>query len=177
MQNEHPSKKVKVWFEDESRYGQQGIVPRIWATRGSSPSLPKQNGYKNAWLFEAVCPQTGEHLGFVATHTNTDFMNIFLENLSKSLDSDVHGVLIMDNASWHKSADLKVPSNLSLKYQPPYCPELNPVERLWKYIKSKHLSHKFYVSLEEIFEEGCNSFKKLTKENVKTLCKVNYLNF
>ncbi|MDJ0715585.1 MAG: transposase [Prochloraceae cyanobacterium] len=30
---------------------------------------------------------------------------------------------------------LMIPSNIILLFQPPYCPELNPIERLWEYIK------------------------------------------
>ena len=42
----------------------------------------------------------------------------------------------MDGASWHKSKDLKIPKNIEFMILPAYSPKLNPIERLWKYIKN-----------------------------------------
>ncbi len=44
-------------------------------------------------------------------------------------------ILIMDGAGWHKSKNLVIPKNIQIILLPPYCPELNPVKRLWRYIK------------------------------------------
>ena len=43
----------------------------------------------------------------------------------------VTGILQVDNGRFHKGKDLIVPENIILLFQPPYCPELNPIERLW----------------------------------------------
>lgn len=56
-------------------------------------------------------------------------MNVFLEEMSKEI-GDNEAIVIMDGAGWHKSKDLIVPKNIIIKLLPPYCPELNPVERL-----------------------------------------------
>ena len=64
---------------------------------------------------------------------NTECMNIFLENMSKYLSNQT-SIIVMDRASWHRSKDLKVPSNIKIILLPPYSPELNPVERLWRHI-------------------------------------------
>jgi transposase len=49
-------------------------------------------------------------------------------------------VVILDGASWHNSHGLVVPGNITLLALPPYCPELNPVERVWHYLRSHWLS-------------------------------------
>ena len=61
---------------------------------------------------------------------NTEVVNLFLEQFSRELPAGVHAVLIWDGASFHTSAELKVPSNVSLIQLSPYSPELNPVENL-----------------------------------------------
>ena len=62
-------------------------------------------------------------------------MNIYLDELSKAFtDSNIK--LIMDQAGWHKSQGLRVPDNIQIEFLPPYSPELNPVERLWKWLKT-----------------------------------------
>ena len=44
-------------------------------------------------------------------------------------------MLIRDQAGWHKSKSLELPENIILKSLPPYSPELNPVEKLWQWLK------------------------------------------
>jgi transposase len=44
----------------------------------------------------------------------------------------------MDGAGWHKSKNLIIPKNIQVVFLPPYSPQLNPVERLWKFIKEQH---------------------------------------
>ena len=62
-------------------------------------------------------------------NVDTDCINVFLEELSGEIKEDF--ILIMDGAGWHKSRDLIIPKNIQIVLLPPYCPELNPVERLW----------------------------------------------
>ena len=50
-------------------------------------------------------------------------------------------ILQVDNGRFHKSKDLIVPENVILLFQPPYCPELNPIERLWEYLKADSNGH------------------------------------
>ena len=49
---------------------------------------------------------------------------------------DSLNVLQVDNARFHTSKGLVVPENIILLFQPPYCPELNPIERLWEHLKA-----------------------------------------
>ena len=44
--------------------------------------------------------------------------------------------VILDRAGWHRTQGLVVPSNITLLELPPYSPELNPVERVWHYLRS-----------------------------------------
>jgi transposase len=58
----------------------------------------------------------------------------------------------LDNDKFHHSSQLKIPDNILLVFQPPYSPELNPIERVWQYIKQQ-LSWGLYDSLDEIKEK------------------------
>jgi len=42
----HPGKRVEFWLQDEARVGQQGTLTRVWAERGSRPSVVKQTEYE-----------------------------------------------------------------------------------------------------------------------------------
>ncbi len=72
---------------------------------------------------------------------STEAMNRFLAEFSLTVPADTHVVLTLDGAGWHTSQALVVPDNVSLLRLPPYAPELNPVERVWLFLRERHLSH------------------------------------
>ena len=52
----------------------------------------------------------------------------------------------MDNAIWHKSSTLKIPGNIELTFIPPYTPEMNPIEQVWKEIRKRGFKNKSFQS-------------------------------
>ena len=85
----------------------------------------------------------------IAPHCNTDAMGCFLSQLSAQY-TDYRIVLLPDKAGWHVSKNLHLPENISLLHLPPYCPELNPVELLWREIRRKHFHNKIFNSLDQV---------------------------
>ena len=59
-------------------------------------------------------------------------------------------MVILDRAGWHRSQALVVPGNITLLELPPYSPELNPVERIWHYLRSHWLANTVFISLADI---------------------------
>ena len=76
MKEAHPDKEVQVWFQDEARFGQQGTTTRIWARKGSRPSAVKQCKYKWLYLYDAVCPATGNSAAMIAPCVNIQYPTI-----------------------------------------------------------------------------------------------------
>lgn len=95
-------------------------------------------------------------------------MNVFLEELAKEKKEKF--ILIMDGAGWHKSKDLKIPENIQIELLPPYCPELNPVERLWKYIKDNVIKNKIFETLTELEDKVCEFVRNLPADVVRGIC-------
>ena len=81
----------------------------------------------------------------------------------------------MDGASWHKAKELSIPKNIEFIILPPYSPELNPIERLWKYIKDKTLKNNIFENLDHL-QENIGKFirEKLNNSLIKTICKYRY---
>ena len=70
---------------------------------------------------------------------------------------------------------LNIPKNIQIDFLPAYSPELNPVEKLWEWIK-KECSHNFvYKDLESLQEAVCEEYKLLTDEKMKKLCACSYM--
>ena len=87
------------------------------------------------YAYGAVEPVTGEHFFLVLPRCDTICMNVFLEELSKTYHED-QILLVCDGASWHKSKGLKIPGNITLLHIPPYTPEMNPIEQIWKQLRA-----------------------------------------
>jgi transposase len=66
-------------------------------------------------------------------------MQAFLDAFAATLADNVHVALVLDGAGWHGKS-LRVPTSITLVKLPPYSPELNPVERVWLYLKERFLS-------------------------------------
>lgn len=81
----------------------------------------------------------------------------------------------MDQAGWHKSKDLVVPHNIEILYLPPYSPELNPVERLWKHLKTNYIHNHVFDSLTQMMAVMVGAFGNLNEETVASLCHCSYL--
>jgi transposase len=166
---------VRVYFMDEARFGQQGTTTRVWGPTGSRPTAVKQTRYEWLYLFAAVEPATGASVALQAPSANTGTINVFLQMLSRDLGPKDHAVLIMDGAGWHKAKKLMVPQSLTIMHLPPYSPELNPVERLWAYLRSHYLANRAYRDYQHLLDAGAQAWQQLTPELLRSVCACPYL--
>ena len=81
----------------------------------------------------------------------------------------------MDSAGWHSSKRLKVPENIEIMYLPPYSPEMNPVEKLWLWLRRHICRNRLYETLEELMKELERYICGLTREKIRQLCHISYL--
>jgi len=102
-------------------------------------------------------------------YVNTDCFNLYLEELSSQY-KDKKIILIVDGAGWHKSKDLIIPENIKIKILPPYCPELNPVEKFWQYIKNHTIKNRVYESLQDLEDGICSFMKEIDRNVVRNIC-------
>jgi hypothetical protein len=73
-------------------------------------------------------------------------MSLHLAEIAACVAPGAHAVLLLDQAGWHLSDKLVVPANLTLLPLPPKCPELNPVENLWQFLRDNWLSNRVFPS-------------------------------
>jgi transposase len=168
----HPDKQLRVFFQDEARFGQQGTTTNVWATTGSRPTAIRQTEYQYLWVLGAVCPDTGQAEGLLSPRLNTAVVNLFLEQFSAALASQDHAVMVWDGAGFHTSKQLRVPDNITLVPLPAYSPELNPVENLWHYLKSHYWSNRAYADYDALEEATLDAWEHavLNPELMKSVC-------
>jgi transposase len=154
------------------RQGQKGTLTHIWAQKGTRPTALRQTEFDWAYLFGAVCPESGKSAGLVMPEANTETMNQHLLEISKQVSPRAHAIVLMDRAGWHRSKSLRVPQNLTIMLLPPRSPELNPVEIIWHWLRSHCLSNRLYINYEAIVDACCQAWKGLVDqlERIRSLC-------
>lgn len=174
---QHPEKRLRIYFQDESRFGQQGTLTRVWSLRGSRPEAVRQTEYQYLWVLGAICPETGHAEGLLSPRLNTSVVNAFLRQFSQTLPAEEQAVMIWDGAGFHRSKSLQVPENISLIQLPPYSPELNPIENLWHYLKSHHWSNRSYRDYEALEQASLEAWQKsaLNPSLMQTVCAAPWL--
>ena len=87
------------------------------------------------WLYVTafVSPATGETFWYVSNGVSKEFFEALLETFAREAEAGLSCIilLVLDNAGWHRPANLKIPDGVRLIYLPPYSPELQPAETLW----------------------------------------------
>jgi hypothetical protein len=162
-----------LYFFDESRFGTHSKIGHGWFRKGERTPVKVKLGFKNFYLYTCANPTTGNHFSYLMPKVNTQCFNFYLSELSKETNGR-EVILIVDQAGWHKSQDLILPSNITLVYLPPYCPELNPIERLWQYIKSYTIRNRIYDCLDILEDTICEFVNKLTPQEIASICKIEY---
>ena len=170
----NPEKEIQLWFQDEARFGQKGMVSKIWTLKGDRPTLYRQNGFKSAYFVGAVNPENGDKFTLIFDGLDTEIMNEFLKRISMHVEKNVHIIMLVDGAGWHRSEDIKIPANITLYPFPPYSPELNAIERLWDYLKENFLSGRIFVDMEEIFDYGVRAWNPVDKKIIKSVCATSF---
>lgn len=151
------------------------MLTNVWAEKGSRPTAVKQTEYEWIYVFGAVNPANGKSSALLAPTVNTDYMNHHLRFISEEAGPDVHVILILDQAGWHIAKALQVPENITLLHLPAYSPELNPIERLWAYIKSHYLGNRVYKDYEELFDVTKNAWNKISPERFCSICNASWV--
>src|SRR5207302_8806706 len=130
--------KIEIWFADEARIGQKNKITRRWAKRGTRPSAPRDQRTASTYIFGAVCPKEGKGAALIMPACNTEAMNL--------------------------STRLLVPANITIILLPPKCPELNPVENVWQFMRDNWLSNRIFKSYDDLVDHCCAAWNKLVDQ-------------
>ena len=87
-------------------------------------------------------------------------MNVFLADLAKAYPND-QIVLVCDGAMWHKSNSLEIPDRITLTFIPPYTPEMNPIEQIWKEIRKRGFRNEVFKTLDHVVDRLCSVINDL----------------
>ena len=125
---------------------------------------PRDQRTSSAYIFGAICPAEGKGAALVLPRCTTAAMALHLAEISQAVAPDAHAVVLLDQAGWHTTAKLPVPSNITLMPLPAKSPELNPVENIWQFMRDNWLSNRIFTSYPDILDHCCYAWNALVDQ-------------
>jgi hypothetical protein len=124
------------------------------------PVVGQQIVREYVYAFVAVSPLDGRMTSLILPWVDASLMSLFLSHTAEQFH-DEHCVVLMDRAGWHVANDLVVPRSMTLLPLPPYSPECNPVEQIWKYTRTNDLRNQTFENLEDVIDAVSSSLHTL----------------
>jgi len=154
-----------VLVEDEMMLSTQTTTQKIWLPLGEFPKIDVSSKRQNRCIYGFLNIKTGHEHAFKTLRANSEESCGVLEKIG-SLYKNQKILLIWDNASWHKSEKIKeflqkTKHSFHLIQFPPYAPDLNPQEHVWKAGRS-HVSHNEFI---ENIDQATNRFVKYLNDS------------
>jgi transposase len=173
---------VDLWATDEVHFQQHGSRCRMWVPPEiKDPVLLHAPTRKSVGYFGAVRLRDGRFLfRREADQFNGATFLGFLRHLRRaSIRAGRRVVVITDNARYHHARlhqdwrEEQAPG-FALDFLPPYSPELNPIERVWKLTRRLCLHNRYFAKLDEVVAAVEIEFGAWAKSNdvLRRLCAI-----
>lgn len=169
---------VDLWSTDECHFQQYGTGCVMWVPpEETDPVLLHEPTRRSIPLFGAVNLRGGQMHALFCEPFNGDTFTVFLSTLLRRRARRRKMVVISDNASYHKSPPVRAflaqcQARLELLYLPPYSPELNPIERVWKLTRRLCTHNRYFPELTMLTEAISNQLRFWWRPNetLRRLC-------
>jgi transposase len=165
----------RLYFGDAVHVKHNAEAGYAWSESGHPHLIPTNTGRQRYNILGAYCTQTHEHL-FILTedNINQDTIIELLKQLRAKHPGDGKIYLILDNASYNRALRVReqaAESKVIIKYQPPYSPNLNLIERLWKFMRRQLFKDKYRSTFAKFREQVDAFFANLDqyKDELSTL--------
>jgi len=161
-----------LWFADECHFQQHGSRYVMWIPpENPDPMLFHAPTRKSVAVFGAVYPADGRPVTLSVTPFNAETFLAFLGLLLCHARPNQRMILVVDNARSQHAAVLQPwlddhRSRLQLDFLPPYSPDLNPIERVWKLTRRLCTHNRYFPKLEDLTSTVFERFRLWQKPNL-----------
>lgn len=163
----------KIYFVDATHPQHNNMPFYGWIYRGDTKTIKANTGRKRLNLNGALNLEDLNITILSEKTIDTEAMKrLILELVRKQPNGKIY--LVLDNASYNHSYDLRdflvLHPRVQLKYLPPYSPNLNIIERLWRFFHQKHRD-KYFEKFKDFEETVLSFFQNINQYNdeLKTL--------
>ena len=164
-------------FSDPVHQLYNTIKGYCWQTKGKEGTIEIQSnsGRKRITVLGSVdVLDYGFHGIVTESNCDQEAMKVNMRIIREEYPDNKKIVMILDNAKYHVAyevQDYAQELNIELKYLPTYSPNLNLIERIWKFMKKK--MQNTYYETKELFMKSiinfCANLNKLHKDDVSKL--------
>jgi transposase len=160
-------------FEDEAMIRDYQAVQRTWFAKGKQRIIKTTGKHRGVKLFSTVDYGTGKIVWQEDEEYTAEKFLTFLQCVAKAYPEGKI-VMVLDNARAHHAKLLgpflkEQHGRLKLEFLPPYSPELNIVEGLWKWLKSDVVNNVFYHTVDEIRKNVQTFMEQIMKNPQKII--------
>jgi len=156
---------VEVLFVDAVHPEHNAMAAYGWIKRGQKRCIQSNSGRQRLNLHGAINAETMEMTVIESNTINRESTVQLLSMLDKKYSHAKEVIVILDNARYHYSKEVAEivdkSARLKLVYLPAYSPELNLIERAWKYFKKQVLYTKYYENLQEFRDASIGFFRNI----------------
>ena len=168
-------RRVNLYFQDESRFGLMTHLGKCIAAKGVQPIIDYQHKFSTTYLWGSYSPIDGNSFVWEINGVNKQIFQAYLSQMSQHRPDELM-ILIIDNAGFHSTKNIEIPHNIKLINIPPYSPELNPCEQIWKYIKQDY-KNQIFKDMDTLKTWLHNTVNSMSNEVIKSICSNHhYLN-
>jgi len=176
---ENLSDQDQIYFMDGVHPQHNTLACYGWIKKGQTKHLKTNNGRKRTNINGALNLATKELFYVEDERINSQTMIALLKQiLSNQKQGKIH--IILDHARYYHSKIvnefIKEHPRINLKFLPPYSPNLNSIERLWKILKKKVVYNKFYLKFDDFRKKVIDFFeeKKWMEDEFKNILNDNF---
>lgn len=149
----------------------------MWAKRGCQPRVKSAPTQEKVAFSGFVNPATGKLITNQCDKFNYETVIESVKSFAEYVSNDKKILIVLDNASWHKKAVRLMKENnnfpmIEFIFLPPYSPELNPIERVWRITRRERTHNRYFEKFSILKTVLTNYFQKFTgaNEKLRTLC-------
>lgn len=156
----------KVYFGDGTHPRHNSILSYGWIKKGTEKNVFTNSGRFHVNLFGAVCIENQETIIRSYPTIGQEHICEFLKVLRNKNPGNEKLYLILDKGPYNRAGSVKALAkelNIKLVYLPAYSPNLNPIERLWKFFKKKVLYNQYYEKQDQFIKACSNFFRGIRK--------------
>lgn len=155
---------VEVLFADAVHPEHNTMAAYGWIKKGERRCLPTNSGRERLNLHGAINVETNEMTVIESPTIDKDSTLQLLELVEQKYPKAKEIVVILDNARYHYSKEVRAwlaGRKLRLVFLPTYSPQLNLIERVWKFFKKKVLYNQYYETLQDFRTAAIGFFRNI----------------
>ncbi len=161
------AEKEPIYFADSVHPQYQTHLVYGWIPKGERKEIPTTARQPRLNVMGGICLNGHRFFYQQADKIDAESIALFLIELRKRHPEKCVVHLIWDNAGYHRDSGIQAFAKalaIKIHYLPPYSPNLNPIERLWKLMHESVTYNKYYTSFSEFADATFDFLKNIGRK-------------